>query len=135
MQVVLIQACQVAANHTLLRAQSDEEAELDAPTPSCLPDLQRDQHITLTRHHTVLLLATVRGGIAYRGAFTGAMADEFRAADGRKDIYEMFRSAVDNMRKSRYWHKQCPEFRSTLRRSLVLPASSIMCCGKRASRR
>ena len=62
-QVVLIQACQ-AADRTTRVPGSD-------PAPTQLSDPHRDQHITLTRPHTVLLLATVRDGLAYRGVFTG----------------------------------------------------------------
>ena len=39
-------------------------------------------------------MATVTGGLAYRGAFTGAMANEFRGADGKIDICSMFISAA-----------------------------------------
>ena len=79
---MLLQACQVdeskLAQYTTLKSHD--------PAPSSLSDPLSNQHITLTRPHTVLLLATVRGGVAYRGVFTGAMADEFRSADGKKDI-------------------------------------------------
>ena len=48
-----------------------------------------ESRITLERPHTVLLLASLRGGYATRGAYTNAMADEFRKVDGKSDIYEM----------------------------------------------
>ena len=61
--MVLLQAWQ-GGDRTTLHAASD-------PLPTQLSDPHRDQHITLTRPHTVLLLATIRDGLAYRGAFTG----------------------------------------------------------------
>ena len=45
----------------------------------------------------MLLLATVRGGKAIRGAFTQAMADQFKSADGQTDVSVMFDRAVQNM--------------------------------------
>ena len=46
------------------------------------------------RRHTVLLLSTVREGKSIRGAFTGAMADQFSCTDGKTDICEMFYKAA-----------------------------------------
>ena len=74
---MLIQACQVASPGAAGASFLD-------PAPVQISDPQQDTHITLTRPHTVFLLATVRGGTAIRGAFTGAMADQFRYADGRQ---------------------------------------------------
>ena len=61
--MVLLQACP-GGNRTTSGAASD-------PLPTQKSDPHRDQHITLTRPHTVLLLATVRDGLAVRGLFTG----------------------------------------------------------------
>ena len=61
--MVLLQACQ-GGDRTTLNTVSD-------PLPTQKSDPHRDQHITLTRPHTVMLLATVRDGLAYRGVFTG----------------------------------------------------------------
>ena len=86
---MLIQACQVASPGEQSSTSSD-------PAPVQVSDPHVDQHITLLRPHTVLLLATVRGGKAIRGAFTGAMADEFRSADGKMTVDEMFDRAVED---------------------------------------
>ena len=48
----------------------------------------------------MLLLATVRGCVAYRGVFTGAMADQFRSSNGNTDIYTMFNKAVGDMKRN-----------------------------------
>ena len=75
-QVMLLQACQDADRSFVFHTTVGGTPEPD-PAPTQLTDPHQDQHITLTRPHTVLLLATVRGGVAYRGVFTGAMADQF----------------------------------------------------------
>lgn len=76
--------------------------------------------------HTVLLLATVIGGKAISETCTGAMADQFRSADGKKDISEMFHCAVRGLRKK--WAMeticQCPEFRKTTNKPLIVPPAS-----------
>ena len=80
------------------------------------------EHIVLRRPHTVLLLATLTGGLAIRGAFTGALADQIRAADGKTDIYRMFNSAADNMiRFNPACENQRPEMRISTQKLLVLP--------------
>ena len=161
-QVVLLQVCQ-GGNRTTLDTVSD-------PLPTQKSDPNRDQHITLTRPHTVLLLATIRDGLAVRGVFTGkwltvhksrkykcllcwylcskkapdwwallqtminltdsfwtahnsltvtgAMADEFRSADGRRDIYTMFTRAASKVISS---SNQQPLFTSTATKTLTLP--------------
>ena len=60
--MVLVQACQ-GGNKTTLDIVSD-------PLTTQKSDPNKDQHITLTRPHTVLLLATIRDGLAVRGVFT-----------------------------------------------------------------
>ena len=62
-------------------------------------------------------MATVTGGLAYRGAFTGAIANGFREADGKKDISSMYISAAADSA----CREQCPEFRMTLDKTLILP--------------
>ena len=81
----------------------------------------KDQHITLTRPHTVLLQATVRGGVAYRGQFTGSMAEELHSADGNKDIYAMFNDAAAKLREETDGDPQNPRFESVTYKTLVLP--------------
>ena len=78
-----------------------------------------ESRITLERPHTALLLASLRGGYATRGAYTNAMADEYRKVDGKSDIYEMHSRAVASMQRE-LTITQTPEFRSTLAKRLVL---------------
>lgn len=109
---MLIQACQKSA----------AVPETDPAFPVHANDPLKNQHITLKRRHTVLLLATVREGLAKRGAFTRAMAEEFRSADGKKDISEMFNRAVERLMTDPSCRYQVPEYRQTTSRHLVLPA-------------
>ena len=111
----MVQACQVPSLHA--------GSSTSDPAPVQHSNPQQDTHITLTRPHTVLLLATVRGGRAVRVAFTGAMADQFVIADGKKDISAMFDCAVRSLRKGRdeQTEEQIPEFRKTTDNVLILP--------------
>ena len=123
MQVILIQACQDADRALTSHATGGGTPEPD-PAPTQLSDPHRDQHITLTRPNTVLLLATVRGGVAYRGIFTGAMADQFRSADGKKDINAMFTLAANSTRQridGSLAAEQIPKLESTTYKFLILP--------------
>ena len=72
----------------------------------------------------MLLIATVRGGVAYRGVFTGAMADQFRSADGEKDINTMFTLAASLTAQKlveRNMPEQTPKLESTTNKFLILP--------------
>ena len=103
LQVVIIQACRTTS-HTLLPSEY-----FDAAVPPC-----ETTHITLTRPHTVLLLATSEGQPARRGAFTAAIAAQIMTADGRKDISSMFDLAVREMiPDARFEYEQIPEMRKT----------------------
>ena len=115
---MLLQACQAADDAQLAKYTASTSHD---PAPTSLSDPLSNQHITLTRPHTVLLLATVRGGVAYRGVFTGAMADEFRSADGKKDIYAMFNSAAAEVAATLGCENQDPKFESTTKKTLILP--------------
>ena len=115
---MLLQACQVADDSQLAKYTTLKSHD---PAPSSLSDPLSNQHITLTRPHTVLLLATVRGGVAYRGVFTGAMADEFRSADGKKDIYAMFTSAAAKVAATPGCENQDKRFESTTKKTFILP--------------
>ena len=96
-------------------SQSDDELlQADPATPT------QTLTIHLQRPHTVLLLATVMGSVAYRGYFTGAIADQIKQADGKTDIYTMYLHAVESMRKA----EQTPEFRSTMKKTLILPPAT-----------
>ena len=66
----------------------------------------------------MLLLATARGGVAYIGVFTDAMADQFGSADGERDIYAMFTGASSKC------SQQNPKFENTAKKRLVLPPAN-----------
>ena len=126
-QVILIQACQDADRALASHVTGGGTPEPD-PAPTQLSDPHRDQHITLTRPNTVLLLATVRGGVAYRGIFTGAMADQFRSADGKKDINAMFTLAANSTRQridESPGAVQIPKLENTTHKLLILPQVEI----------
>ena len=112
-----MQACQVTPTQGAVVVQVEDDSDADAPKRYVAADPLRNMHIVLTRPHTVLLLATVTGGVAHRGAFTSAVADQIRATDGKTDICTMFCKAAKNLS----CEKQCPEFRMTLSKMLALP--------------
>ena len=121
LQIMLIQACQYGDKSLVPHATGGGTPEPD-PAPTQLSDPHRDQHITLTRPHTVLLLATVRGSTAYRGVFTGAMADQFRSAGSRRDLYAMFTSAASEVTTA--LPNQQPQVTSTTTKTLRLPPAN-----------
>ena len=49
------------------------------------------------------------------------MADEFRSADGKKDIYAMFNSAAAEVAATPGCENQDPKFESTTKKTLILP--------------
>lgn len=115
---MVIQACQIFTTHGIIQPQ-DYESD---PAPGHMADSLIDRHIVLLRPHTVLLLATVAGGLALRGTFTGALADEIRRADGKTDICAMFNRAVNSMmRNGPADYSQTPELRATTSKDLFLP--------------
>ena len=117
-QVFLIQACQAFECDT--PAVQQEEHDM-ANACSSSDDYKQ---VVLTRPHSALLLSTVINGKAKRGAFTGAMAEQIRNADGRTDIHTIFNRAVLCMEMTNPDCKQqVPEFRSTLRKPLIPPRS------------
>ena len=122
--MILIKACQ-DTNPALLVSNAPPGTKV-APysSPIQLSDPQRDLHITLTRPHTALLLAAVREGMAYRGVFTGAMAYEFKSAEGRRDIYIMFTRAAAKVEQNLQCSQQHPEFESTAKKALIFPPST-----------
>ena len=66
----------------------------------------------LDRPHTLLLMSTVAGGYAIRGAFTGAMARQFAKADGKLTINDMVTNAIVDMKKNEEEdYNQTPEAR------------------------
>ena len=79
-------------------------------------------HVVFKRPHTLLLMSTVIGKMAVRGAFTGAIARQFAKADGKTSIYEMWTNAVIDMKKNEGDpHDQSPEERNTLQKNRILP--------------
>ena len=62
--------------------------------------------------------------MAYRGVFTGAMADQFRSADSKKDINAMFTLAANLTRlrnDGSLAAEQIPKLVSTTHKFLILP--------------
>ena len=57
------------------------------------------EYIVLERPNTLLLMASVAGGYAKRGAFTGAMARQFAKADGKTTIEGMVTNAIRDMKE------------------------------------
>lgn len=109
-QVLVIQSC---------RKQTSR------PPYTALATSRFRSHIDLTRPNTVLLLATVSGGKAYRGAFTGALSDQIKRADGKTGIHEMFQQAYSKLQTEH--QTQTPVLISTLRKNLFLqPISNKM---------
>ena len=121
LQVVMIQACQGNAAVAL-----NLKGKEDPAVPGQVSDPLRDQHITLTRRHTVLLLSTVREGKSIRGAFTGAMADQFSCTDGKTDISEMFYKAAHKVTHDDRCKQinQTPVIIQTTVKKLVLPGAA-----------
>ena len=118
--VVLIQACQ---DNTAVALSLKGKGKEDPAVPGQVSDPLRDQHITLTRRHTVLLLSTVREGKSLCGAFTGALVDQFSCTDGKIDISEMFYKATHKVTHDNRCKQinQTPKFELTLDKKLVLP--------------
>ena len=71
----------------------------------------------------MLLLASMRGGLAYRGAYTDAFAEGLRNAN-RSDISDIHQRAVVKMIELR-GDNQTPEMRSTLKKKLVLTSQRV----------
>ena len=71
-------------------------------------------------------MSTVTGGVAIRGAFTGAMARQFAKVDGKTTINDMVTNAIIDMKKNEEeGYDQAPETRSTLQKSLILPPADL----------
>lgn len=117
----MVQACQQLVTEGIGSSQLQES---DPAIPSGVPsaDIQHNKHIVLTRPHTVLLMGTVTGGEAVRGAFTGAVANQIRNSDGEKEVGKMFSLAAYEMKRREAMSiEQQPEMRSTTDKTLVLP--------------
>ena len=122
-QAFVIQACQRSTEGT-----EDPDADALIGFKECGVDAQVSEeftHIALKRPNSVLLLATVPEGIAWRNAFTEAIADIICKSDGKTDVYDMFLMAYRRMQKlAGKDKKQTPKFESTLNKKLYLPMYS-----------
>lgn len=82
-------------------------------------------YINLYRQHSCLLLSSVIGGASVRGAYTGALAQQFRNADGETTFSQMITDAKIQMQRTHPESKnQVPDTRETLMKKLVLPPAS-----------
>ena len=112
LQIITIQACQESSHADVFSYTQDAR--------KTVPDRQR--FVMLDRPHTLLLMSTVAGGYAIRGAFTGAMARQFAKADGKITINDMVTNAIVDMKKNeKEDYNQTPEARNTLQKSLIPP--------------
>ena len=118
MQIIIIQACQAVNPPEVTQSSHSTSSASDAGRWN--PD--DHQSVILDRAHTLLLMSSVVGGYAKRGAFTGAMA----MADGKTTIDEMVMEAKIDMKKNEEkGYNQTPESRSTLQKSLILPPADF----------
>ena len=109
---MLIQACQSIET---LRETPDNDIDMAMRNSP-----EANSHITLERPHIVLLNATLRGGYATRGAYTKAISDAFKLADGSHDIHTLHCKAQSMMEDH-----QTPEFRSSLNKRLYLNSTGV----------
>ena len=116
LQIIIIQACQESSHADVFSYAQD--ARKTVP--------EEERFVMLDRPHTLLLMSTVAGGYAIRGAFTGAMARQFAKADGKLTINDMVTNAIVDMKKNEEeGYGQTPETRSTLQKSLILPPADF----------
>ena len=107
--------------------QACQSTEIQRETPDNDIDMamrnspEANSHITLERPHTVLLNATLRGGYATRGAYTKALSDALKLADGSHDIH-----TLHCMAQSIMGDHQTPEFRSSLKKRLYLNSKGVL---------
>ena len=111
----MIQACQ-NFNGQLPPGVSSQRIDANAGKPN------EAKYITLERPNTLLLLSSITGGFAKRGAYTGALAEQIAKANGKSSIEDMQTTARIEMLKTHPDYRgQIPEMRSTLMKRLVLP--------------
>ena len=79
-----------------------------------------DRYIILRRPHTVLLLSSIRGGHARRGAYTDAIAEQFMIANGETDLHEMHCRAATAIQRRYPDDHQVPELRSSLTKRFLI---------------
>ena len=113
LQILMIQACQQYGQQTPVN--SSQDAREGCPADS--------RYITLKRPHTLLLMSTVSGGSAERGAYTCAFVEQTAKADGVTSITDMeARARTEMLKTNPNCEGQVPEARTTLMKPLVLPA-------------
>ena len=79
-------------------------------------------------HHLKIFL----GGLAVRGAYTGALAKQLKKADGKTEIRQMHTNASNLVERMGY-QQQIPEIRDTLRKLLILPGKQATTRSETAS--
>lgn len=128
LQVIIVQACQEDKKQDTTTSPTREMAHRDQAVYK--PNDSID--IKIRRPNTALLSATVDGSVAYRGIFTGAIADQFSMADGVTDISRMFEKAsattikaLAALSKADKKLEQVPHYQSTLCKSLILPPVNL----------
>lgn len=77
------------------------------------------KYIKLTRKHSAILHSTVAGGMALRGAFTEAVAEQIAKSDGKTHIIQMFQNAMRAMEQSEI--EQIPRYEQTMNRDCCIP--------------
>lgn len=120
MQVILIQACQTYASDS-----QEEQSSSNSPSNAHDSSRPEEKSVILERPHTYLLMATVAGGKALRGAFSGALARQIAKADGKTSLDEMIYAAKSDIKSTLQRKKQIPEARNTLEKTLILPAPAV----------
>ena len=105
----------------IIQACQSTETQQETPVYDAMgSSSEANSHITLERPHIVLLNATLRGGYATRGAYTKAISDAFKLADGSHDIHALHCKAQSMM-----GDHQTPEFRSSLKKRLYLNSKGV----------
>lgn len=118
LQIVLIQACQQFENVKISLPGDIPTERFDANRGNP----PENKHIVLKRPHTLLLLSSVTGGLALRGAYTEAFTQQMSKSNGQLEIEQMQSRARINMQKHHPGSSsQIPEMRSTLMKVLKLP--------------
>ena len=113
---MVIQACQGYDPDLIAQSSSPEHIDANSANPN------EERHIEMTRPHSLLLMSTLAGGMAVRGAFTGALGSQIAKVDGITPLRQMIESAIIEMENKYPRAKgQTPEERSTLMKRLILP--------------
>ena len=76
--------------------------------------------------HTLLWLT---GGVAYRGVYTGELANQIRQANGWISVHDMHSEAVASMYR-KCGSVQTAVYRDTLQRKLLMPGKMWTYCAQ-----